>query len=152
VETKTPGPLDYQSRLPSLQPPRRKMFSFFAMYVGAIFTAIVTVTLAFVEPKFERMFRDFGTRLPSYTLVFTRLSLNFVRYFLWLPFWMLPIAFGFCFPLMMKPDASVSEQKRARRIVIRVALLATSLFILITFLCLFKPLIDLLEAVSRPAR
>ena len=149
-----PTPLDYRS--PQRLPPRG-VFNEAACYAGIIIGMVLLLDLLFVVPRFEPIFRDFGTKLPVMTEWLLTAS-RWTRGGLWVLFLVLPVALGFVVarvqpvgPEMEDPDDVQTPRRRRPRTwwPFRLVAFAILIIALVTVFALFLPMITLLEAVSK---
>ena len=117
---------------------------------------VLLVDLLFVVPRFEAIFKGFGTKLPALT-EWLLIASRWTRGGLWVLFVVLPVPFGFLVALVqpVRPEpedpGDVRAPRRRRpstRWLFRLVALAIVLIALVTVLALFLPMIALIQAVS----
>jgi type IV pilus assembly protein PilC len=144
-------PLDYRS--PFTAPLERDVFSFPAFLAGAIIAVAIAFIMLLVVPRFEQIFKDFGTKLPALTQVVLQLA-RITASGGWVALTLLPVIAGFLGALIPpeEPLPEVTEGGRRRRRRMTVVMRATVLILFViagvTILALFLPMISLINAVS----
>ena len=115
-----------------------------------LFAAVVTFLMVVMVPRFEEIFRDFGTKLPTPTVVLLNASRFFGRDYGWVVFWVIaavvPVAVA-----RLRP-----WPPRRRGLGLTVSVLVTMLLIGLTVLAVYValqlPLLSLIDTVSgRPS-
>jgi type IV pilus assembly protein PilC len=149
-----PTPLDYRSPQSA---PTRGVFNEAACYAGIIIAMVLLVDLLFVVPRFEAIFKDFGTKLPVMT-EWLLIASRWTRGGLWVLFVVLPVPFGFLVALVQpvgpepeeSGDVRTPRRGRPRRWwIFRLVALAIVVIALVTVFALFLPMITLIQAVSK---
>ena len=151
-----PPTLEYRPPQDDVRPP---MFSTFGFVVSLFFCAVVFVNLSFVVPRFEQIFKDFGTTLPAMTLVLLNVSRWFVRApWTWAFLGFVPIFIGlllprqFPMPIETDPKAILAARiKRVRRTT-RIVMLFLFIFLGFMMVALALPMFGLIQAVSSPRK
>jgi type IV pilus assembly protein PilC len=150
-----PKPLDYRS--PPRLPPRG-VFNEAACYAGIIIAMVLLVDLVFVVPRFEAIFKDFGTTLPVMTQ-WLLIASRWTTGGLWVLFLVLPVLFGFLVALVQpvgpEPENPAELHAPRRRRpgswwMFRFAMLVILAIVIVTVFALFLPMITLIQAVSGP--
>ena len=148
-----PTPLDYRSPQAA---PTRGVFNEPACYAGLIVSLVLLLDLLFVVPRFETIFKDFGTKLPALTQWLLDAS-RWTSRGLWIVFLVLPVAMGFLVarvqPVAPEPTHPGETRLPRRRRpgswwIFRLAMLGILIIILVTVLALFLPMISLIQSVS----
>ena len=143
-----PPPIDYIT--PGV-PPRRQIFSFTVFLFSAFFLLFFYGMIYWIIPKFETIFRDFGTKLPG----MTQLVLDLARWgvnapFIMMPAVAVPFVLGFLAPLVAPrqtgPAAAGSDRRLIVALLVLIALLILMLIVVLTILVL--PMISLLQNIS----
>lgn len=67
---------------------------------GCIACALLSILFGLIVPRFEMVFKDFGTKLPFITILVLDVSRQF-RTWGWIPVWLVPFVIGFISPLML---------------------------------------------------
>src|SRR2546421_10591922 len=115
-------------------PPRRQIFSFTVFLFSAFFLLFFYGMIYWIIPKFETIFRDFGTKLPG----MTQLVLDLARWGVNAPFVMMPtvavpFVLGFLAPLAAPrqtgPDAAVSHRRLIAGLLVLIAFLMLLLIV-----------------------
>ena len=151
-----PPPLDY--RTPQAVA-TRELFSVAGFIGGLIPTLALAIMLLLVIPRFEQVFRDFGTKLPPPTVVLLVIS-RIARAAGW---WLLPIlsilpvTSGLLIALVgSAPNqtigAAAAGARKRRSIAIRLTILSLLLIAVVLALCLGAPMISLIRAVRGSGR
>jgi type IV pilus assembly protein PilC len=141
-----PPALPYASPAPSAV-----RFSLSAFISTGILLAVIFFTLVFVVPRFEAIFKDFGTQMPALTIYLLDASRFAVRFW-WLCLTVaiaIPIVCGFIIGLVARGgDANPSTRFGRRLSIVGVVLLLLGLYLVLLVIALFLPMINLIQAVS----
>ena len=135
----TQTPLDYRTPTPSERAGSRIGFSLGMALPVALFVGVLSIILIFVIPRFETIFKDFGTRLPLVTTVVLNFALWFrSAYYAW------PIVI--CLPLLAGLFAPKSSG--AQRWLRLLLVLVFGGIVLLVAAALFLPLLSLIDNMS----
>lgn len=137
-------PLDYERTEPADHRPivSRELIVAF----GAICTALFFV-FAQVVPPFEVLYRDFRTQLPSLTKLALYISHWTIHEYGWLAFVSFPIAAPILITLATSRPRTATEQKRGRRVLMRVVLCMGFLIVVLTLWAIFAPMFWTMEII-----
>jgi type II secretory pathway component PulF len=115
--------------------------------------AFPTAMLLFVVPKMERIFRDFGTKLPQITQILLNTSRWFNTNYIWFVLWPIPVAVGFLLPAI-KPTFTTPPSTRLqwthRFSLVMVTFCIVGGMLMFFVIALLAPMISLMQAVSSP--
>lgn len=145
-----PPILDYQHRDYRPAPSGRPIFSLTAFIACALAVALGSAFLLGFVPFFEATFRDFKATLPAFTQGYLAFARGF-RAFGWAPAALVPVAWGFLTPLLFagRLDSSPAQRRTRRFFAIRLAMVALMIFLAISALALFLPLVSLVQSLTK---
>lgn len=130
-----------------------RRFSWSAFLCCLVVLSVFFGTQLFVVPQFEQTFKDFGTKLPTVTVILLDLSRLCDR------FWYACLAMTIAAPVVLgflvgltKPRHAVATARltpiQRRAAFLLPTLLFLGIYIFILIVALFLPMINLLQAVS----
>ena len=133
-------------------PPRREGFSAGAFLATAAVVGYGAYLLRVVIPRYEQVFKDFGTRLPAST----QLILDISRWFGGWPMYaacLLPIAAGLLLPRVvparLEPADPVKLARRLRHVLLAAwTLVLVLLMYMATTSALTEPMMQLIQNIS----
>jgi len=147
-----PTPLDYRAPHDA---PRRPVFSVAAFLASAAVVAVLLLDLLVIVPRFEEIFRDFGTKLPAITQLLLDVSRVLADSGRWVVLAMMPLAIGFLAPLLGpvriaddSPTRDRPPRRRHRSMTLVLMSIALCVILAVTIVALALPMLSLINAVS----
>ncbi len=138
----TPQPLEYDNPFAA---ERRQVFSVTAFLGGCIFAIAWSIAFGAAVPRFDLIFRDFGTKLPAVT----QIVLDIARWrggWGWIAVWVVPIVLGFLAPFVA--PARAGRRNQNQRWITALMLLLTGILVGLVVIALFLPMMALIQNVS----
>jgi hypothetical protein len=126
----------------------RSVFDISTAVVLIPWAFVITILLAVVTPRFETIFRDFGTKLPTITLLLLQGSRVFVNNYGWVAVWAAAIGLPFAVAPLRRPERG----RRRRSFAIAITILLCGATIALGLIALYAPMISLIQSVSGGAK
>lgn len=118
------------------------------LVIGCVFAALFTLVVFYVVPKFEEIFRDFGTKLPGPTVFLLSISGSLVsRLVTVIVVWLFAIVLPFVVAAMSPPRSPSTGESR-RSLATTLYVLVIGALVLLICVALFAPMVSLIDAVN----
>jgi hypothetical protein len=108
---------------------------------------VLTLLFGVVTPRFEVIFRDFGTQLPTVTVVLLRFSRFFLNNYGWVVVWAIAVGAPFAVAPLRRP-----VRGRRRSFALAITVLLCGATVAFGIIGLYAPMISLIQSVSGGAK
>jgi len=115
-----------------------------------IFAGVFTFLMVVMVPRYQDIFKDFGSKLPEPTIFLLRLSDFFGRDFGWAILWALVIAIPIAVARLRPWPPRRPARGAAVSIVLAVVL--SGMMVVVTCILVVLPMVTLIQSISSPAR
>jgi len=115
-----------------------------------LFAALMTTLFTIVVPRFEAIYRDFSTRLPTPTVMLLNITRFLNATYAWVVFWVIAVVV----PILVARLRPWPPQRRgpALKVAVILSVLLIGLAVVALYVTLQLPMINLIQSVSGPKR